>query len=237
MTMRGSLALGAVAAFALLVIVSLPPPTMRLADTAGIETPVRGTVHVHTRRSDGSGTVDQVAAAAGKAGLGFVILSDHGDATRSPLPPAYRHGVLCIDAVEITTFGGHLLAIGLEQPAPYPLGGEPRDVVDDVRRLGGMTIAAHPTSAKPALRWSDWHAPIDGLEWLNADSEWRDEGALSLLRTLLTYPARRSETMARLLDRPDDALARWDQLTRTRRVVAIASPVSPAPGDGLASTT
>jgi hypothetical protein len=196
---------------------------MRLDETAGVEKPVRGTVHVHTRRSDGSGTVDDVAAAAGRAGLDFVIFSDHGDATRAPLPPAYRHGVLCIDAVEIATFGGHLVAIGLDQPTAYPLGGEPRDVVADVRRLGGIAIAAHPTSAKPALRWSDWDVPLDGVEWLNADSEWRDEGALSLLRTLLTYPVRRSETIARLLDRPDDALARWDQLTRTRRVTGLAA--------------
>ena len=34
--------------------------------------------------------------------------------------------------------------------APYPLGGEPRDVVEDVRRLGGFGIAAHPGFAQAA---------------------------------------------------------------------------------------
>ena len=44
------------------------------------------------------GSVDEVAAAAAAAGLQFVVFTDHGDATRPPDPPAYRHGVLTIDA-------------------------------------------------------------------------------------------------------------------------------------------
>lgn len=62
-------------------------------------------IHVHTRRSDGAGTIDDVAAAAARAGLQFVILSDHGDGTGMREPPSYRSGVLCIDAVEIRTSG------------------------------------------------------------------------------------------------------------------------------------
>ena len=202
--------------------VLLPSRARTLDDAGAIGAPVRGTIHVHTRRSDGSGTIDDVAAAAARAGLRFVVFSDHGDATRTPQRPAYRHGVLCIDAIEVATFAGHVLAIGLQGEAPYPLGGEPRDVIDDVARLGGMSVAAHPTSAKPALRWQDWSSRFDGLEWLNADSEWRDERPLTLLAALLTYPFRRAETLTSLLDRPGDVLARWDQLLRTRRVVGLA---------------
>jgi hypothetical protein len=200
----------------------LPPRARVIVAGAEIPEPVRGTIHVHTRRSDGSGTIDDVAAAAARAGLQFVVFTDHGDATRTPQPPAYRHGVLCVDAVEIATFSGHVVALGLDRAAPYPLGGEPRDVIEDVRRLGGMSLAAHPTSPKPALRWRDWDSGFDGLEWLNADSEWRDEGPVTLLAALLTYPFRRTETLTSLLDRPSDVLAHWDQLLRTRRVVAIA---------------
>ncbi len=56
-------------------------------------------------------------------------------------------GVLCIDAVEISTTGGHYIALDLPA-SPYPLGGEARDVVEDVQRLGGFGIAAHPDSPK-----------------------------------------------------------------------------------------
>jgi hypothetical protein len=186
-------------------------------------TAVRGTIHIHTRRSDGTGTVSDVAAAAARAQLDFVVITDHGDGTRTPDPPAYYGDVLVIDAVELSTSGGHAVALGLAQ-TPYPLAGEPRDVVEDVRRLGGFAIAAHPGSAKPELRWGDWDVPLDGIEWLNADSEWRDEDGLSLLRALLTYPVRRSESVALILDRPEEVMRRWDSLTRTRRVVGVAAP-------------
>src|SRR6059036_40144 len=67
---------------------------------------------------------------------------------------------------------GHYVAF--DMPAsPYPLGGEPRDVVEDVKRLGGFGIAAHPDSPKRELRWGDWDAPIDGLEIINPDTSWR----------------------------------------------------------------
>ena len=38
-----------------------------------------------------------------------------------------------------------------------------------------MPVVAHPDSPKPELAWRDWSAPVAGLEWLNLDSEWRDE--------------------------------------------------------------
>ncbi len=182
---------------------------------------VIGAFHVHTQRADGSGSPDEVAAQAARAGLNFLIFTDHGDATRQPDPPQYRSGVLCIDAVEISSSAGHYIGIGLPQ-APYPLGGEPRDVVEDVARLGGFGVVAHPDSRKPSLQWHEWTAPFDAIEWLNADSEWRDETAGRLARALSTYPFRPVETLGSLLDRPDTTFLRWDALTERRRVVALA---------------
>ena len=209
-------------AFAIASLSLLPPVPQSLAVPAGNVKPVRGAIHIHTRRSDGTGTMDQVADAAARAGLSFVIVTDHGDGTREPDRPVYRNSVLCIDALEISTNGGHVVALGMSR-SPYPLGGEPRDVVEDIARLGGMSIAAHPTSSKEALRWGDWSAPIDGLEWLNGDSEWRDERYASLARALLTYPLRRTATLARLLDRPVESLRMWDALTATKPLVAVAA--------------
>ena len=181
---------------------------------------VRGAYHIHTTRSDGSGTPDEVAAAAARAGLQFIILTDHGDGTRAPDPPSYRSGVLTVDAVELNTTGGHYAALGLPE-SPYPLAGTAAAVTEDVRRLGGFGFAAHPGSPRPSLRWTAWDAPIDGLEWINGDSEWRDEPRLPIARALLSYLLRAPESMARLLDRPG-VLDRWDQLNMTRRVVSIA---------------
>ena len=200
----------------------MPAAPILLAPSPEPSGPIRGAVHVHTRRSDGTGTVDEIAAAARRAGLQFVIFTDHGDGTRGFDVPVYRNGVLCIDALEVSTNSGHVIALGLPQ-TPFPLGGEAADVIEDVRRMGGISIVAHPDSARPALRWSEWKSPFDGLEWLNADSQWRDESWSTLGRALLTYPLRRAATLATLLDRPDELLARWDALLRERQVVALAA--------------
>jgi hypothetical protein len=208
---------------ALALVVMLPPRARQLpASPAGLAQGIRGVIHVHTNRSDGTGSVDDVLRAAATAGLKFVVITDHGDGTRAPDLPDYRNGVLYIDAAEISTQDGHLVALGLPR-APYPLGGEGRDVVDDIHRLGGLAIAAHPGSPKRELQWTDWNVPLDGLEWLNADSEWRDERPWTLARALLTYPFRPPQALALLLDRPDAVIRRWDELARQRRVVGLAA--------------
>jgi hypothetical protein len=202
---------------------ALPPRAVSLsAMPAGFTAPTRGAIHIHTRRSDGTGTVEDVAAAAERAGLRFIVLTDHGDGTLPPELPVYRGGVLVIDAVEISTEGGHVVALGMS-PAPYPLGGESRDAVDDIKRLGGFAIAAHPASPKPDLQWTDWSVPVDGLEWINGDSEWRDESLVSLARALFTYPGRTRESLATLLDYPEELMKRWDALNARRPVVAVAA--------------
>jgi hypothetical protein len=219
MTRRLKIAAGAAAAIALLLLAMVPPGARQTAPLPA--TTVRGAFHIHSNRSDGSGTVDAIAGAAAEAGLQFIILTDHGDGTRPPDPPAYRGGVLTIDGVELNTTGGHYAVIDLPA-SPYPLAGTPADVVEDVRRLGGFGIAAHPGSPRPSLAWQEWDAAIDGLEWLNGDSEWRDEPRLPIARALLTYLFRAPESMGRLLDRPASVLQRWDALAKTRRVVALA---------------
>ena len=221
--MRKWIALVGVLTFAAAIWRLLPPPARLLSGDAAADAPPRGAVHVHTRRSDGSGTVDQIAAAAAAAGLRFVILTDHGDGLRSPESPSYRYGVLCIDGLEVSTTGGHVVALGLETRTPYRLGGDPGDVVEDLRRLGAMSIAAHPGSVKSELNWQDWDVPVDALEWMNVDSEWRNEPPASLARALLTYPFRKAETIAALFDRPDSILARWDTLTQQRPMIALAA--------------
>lgn len=210
-----------VAAVALYVLFVLPPAPRQVALSAPEDPSVlKGAIHIHTVRSDGGGTLDEVASAAAHAGLHFIIVTDHGDGRRAE-PPSYRHGVLVIDGAEISTDDGHVVAAGFRAPE-YRLAGEGRDVIADVHRLGGIAVLAHPTSPKPALAWHAWETPFDGMEWLNGDSEWRDESVPSLLRLVLGYPWRPAAAVAAAFDRPVDALARYDALAATRRVAALA---------------
>ena len=209
-----------VLAVAALIILALLPPGTRPTASPPAST-VRGAFHIHSSRSDGSGDVEVIAAAAARAGLQFIILTDHGDATRAPGAPAYRSGVLTMDGVELNTTAGHYAVIGLPV-SPYPIAGTPADVIEDVHRLGGFGFAAHPGSARPSLAWQSWDSPIDGLEWINGDSEWRDEAWMPVGRAVLTYLLRAPQSMATLLDRPEGVLRQWDALAAVRPIVALA---------------
>jgi hypothetical protein len=205
------------------VLATLPPATIEPDWPPPPPTIVRGAYHMHSRRSDGSGTVEDIATAAARAGLRFVILTDHGDATRPPDPPAYRHGVLCIDAIEISTAGGHVVALNLSSAAPYPLAGETRDVVEDIHRLGGYAIAAHPDSPRPGLRWQAGGAGVDGVEWLNADSEWRRRAPRTLALTAARALFRPAEAVASLFGSGRAGLDAWEIANRTHSAFTIAA--------------
>jgi hypothetical protein len=208
---------------AIVVWTSLPPKQYTLAATFSDGT-VPGILHVHSSRSDGRSTPEEIAHAAARAGLKFVVLTDHGDATRVPDAPVYHEGVLCIDAVEISTRDGHYIAV--EMPAaPYPLGGDARDVVDDVKRLGGFGIVAHPDSPKPELQWRAWSTPFDAIEILNLDTMWRRRmaeagwrGMAALQMRLLTYAVRPRESIASLVRR-STVVEPWARVAERRHVV------------------
>lgn len=213
-------AIGIAAVTTVFLLWTLPPGTV-IIPQAPPSTTVFGAYHIHTNRSDGSGTIDDVARAAAEAQLQFVIVTDHGDATATPEPPSYRRGVLVIDAVEVSTQEGHVVALGLEGAAPYPLGGEGRDAIEDIRRMGGWAIAAHPDSDKPDLRWRG--PATDGIEWINADSEWRDEPTSRVLAAAAQSLIRTPPAIATLFDRPATTLRRWDQWARQGPVAGMAA--------------
>jgi hypothetical protein len=208
----------------------LPPAPLESLDLPGSPTltsgPARrvllGAYHIHSRASDGSGDIDEIAAAAAQAGLSFIIITDHGTGTRASAAPTYRHGVLCIEGVEISTTGGHYVALGMRQ-STYPLRGFPDHVAEDVARLGGFGVVAHPDSPKTSLAWNDWEIPFDGLEWFSLDSQWRDESYPSMLKAFAAFWMRPAPALSMLLDQPTVTLQRWDRLALARRVVGLTA--------------
>src|ERR1041385_6284681 len=91
-----------VLSLAAIVLLALMPAAPRQLPPAPAGSPpaVRGIVHIHTNRSDGTGSVDDVIGAAAAAGLNFIVVTDHGDGTRTPDLPDYRQGVVYIDAAD-----------------------------------------------------------------------------------------------------------------------------------------
>ena len=127
-----------------LFLAAMPPAPLQTpaADLAGSAESCAGAFHIHTTRSDGAGRPRCRRAPRPRAGLQFVIFTDHGDGARPPRPPEYLHGVLCVDAVEISTDGGHYVALGMRPVAVSA--GRRRGRGRGGRRAGSAASASPP---------------------------------------------------------------------------------------------
>ena len=158
---------------------------------------------------------------AARAGLQFIILTDHGDGTRSPDAPAYRSGVLTIDGVELNTTGGHYAAIGPSGVAVSARGNAGRC---DRGRASAWRLRHCRASglAAAVAELAGWDTAFDGLEWINGDSEWRDEPRTPIARALLDLPAARPAVDGDAARSARQRVGAWDALAAQRQVVGLA---------------
>ncbi len=134
------------------------------------------------------------------------ILTDHGDATRAP-----GHAALSRRRAGDRRGGSEHGGRARHRP------GSAARALSAARRAGRRARGSGPArrdvdrgasdlaQGRPP-RGTTTRRPFDGIEWLNGDSEWRDERPLSLARILLTYWFRAPESLALILDRPDARL-------------------------------
>jgi hypothetical protein len=171
---------------------------------------VEGVYHVHTRFSDGRRSADDVAAIGAKAGLDFVILTDHGAPNEASLAVQGRkNGILLLAGCEISSSRGHLAALGFAAPA-RPFSAAAEMAAGEVAALGGFTVIAHPYS-KIHWSWGEW-AGYGGIEIFNGDTTVMRR----LVRTILSLPgllARPEPILLRLLEPPAAELGKWDRLS------------------------
>jgi PHP domain len=183
---------------------------------------VRGAFHVHTKRSDGRGTVEEVAAAAKAAGLHFVVLTDHNDF--GPREPVYQDGVLLVPGVEISTRYGHLVALGLEKPLEGP---RAREVgVDAVNEAGGVAVLAHPVQRRNPWKDAEGASRARGFELYSADTFFREaqrDPFSRLLPAVGAYLSQPVHGVMTLVTPQPAATERLLELSRERPPVAFCS--------------
>jgi len=189
-----------------------------------------GNLHVHTPFSDGWGTHEQVAQAALRAGIDFVVVTDHNvwvDGLEG-----YRYDgekrVLLLVGEEIhdqtrMPQKSHLLVVGANQELA-PLAPHPQRLLDGVAKAGGLSFFAHPDDpAAPLfdqtdLSWVDWDLEgYTGIELWNFMTEFKSKLKSRAAAIHFAYNPHRIATG------PDPkTLQRWDQLLASgRKVVAI----------------
>jgi hypothetical protein len=183
-------------------------------------TRLSGAVHVHTTLSDGGGAPEEVVAAAQRAGLDFVVITDHNNLD-AKAAEGYRGRLLVVVGTEVSTTVGHVLGVGIPDPQ-FRFSGDGLDALDDIRDLGGVAFAAHPVSARPDFAFSGWDLPGGwGVELLNGDSQWRAAGWGRLVTTALLYGLNHRYALLHSLTPPQEALARWDRLLARRDAAGI----------------
>ena len=122
-------------------------------------------MHVHSSHShDGQGSVEEVAAAAARADVRVVFLTDHN--TLAPLVDAkegWYGEVLVLVGAEITTGPGYLLV--LDPRLDIPTGARRLALGELLRRYreaGAIVFLAHPEH--PRLGWRGSVPEIEGFE-------------------------------------------------------------------------
>jgi hypothetical protein len=176
---------------------------------------IQGVYHIHSKHSDGMASADGIARSARRAGLDFIVLTDHGNPNFDSLAfQGWKDGVLALAGSELSVHRGHLVALGFRPPT-RSFSRRTETAVQEVRVLDGFTVIAHPYSK---TRWS-WGDPAgyQGLELINGDTMVRSRVLPSLpyLPALLLRPRL---LMVKMLDDPSTELQKWDALNRGTRI-------------------
>lgn len=160
----------------------------------------RGDGHLHTVHSDGRRTPAELAAAARAAGLDFFVSTEHNTPSAS-LQWGEHAGddLLIVNGEEVTTRSGHWPAWNL--PAGKWIdwrhrAGDDREFrwfAQQVRRAGGLVVAAHPFAPCFGCSWEFTYQLVDLVEVWNGPWTADDEAAViswdGLLRTGTWRPA------------------------------------------------
>ena len=140
-----------------------------------------GALHIHTKYSDGTSHIDDVIKQAKKAGLKWIIITDHNSIQGLEDKKEGFYDDLCVlIGQEISPEkSNHYLAFGLNDLISEKQ--DPQAFIDEVNEKGGFGFIAHPDEQKerendyPALRWQDWNVKnFQGIEIWNYMSDWID---------------------------------------------------------------
>lgn len=205
-----------------------------------------GNMHMHTPYSDGYGYHQEIAEAAIRAGLDFIIVTDH-NIWIDEIEGYYeteQGKVLVLSGEEVHNTrrkpqANHFLAYGVEKEL-YRHAHDPQKLIDATREAGGYGFLAHPFELRlPIFRegidigWKDWDIEgYAGLEIWNYMSSFKCEGARVLARLpiksellgklrsipLVLYPER-------VVTAPEPAvLEKWDELlAQGKRIAAVGN--------------
>jgi hypothetical protein len=134
-----------------------------------------GDIHSHTAHSDGSVPVADAIHRARNSRLDFVALTDHNTTVQNTIR-LDEPGMLVIPGMELTTYYGHTIFLGLADPVEDWRCSSPEDVamkMAEAKEKGATVVINHPFQRSPGGRWqSGFDVAFDALEIWNG--HWSD---------------------------------------------------------------
>ncbi len=172
-----------------------------------------GAVHIHSTYSDGSENIETIAKIAKKAGLDWIVITDHNTMDGYlDNKEGWYDGVAVLIGEEISPdLSDHYLGLGINSFISEHT--TPEEYINEVKKQGGIGFIAHPDESKTRknphepLRWTNWDIKgFDGIELWNYLSDWTDNMAESNL--YLDYLFR----MKKLSGPTEKTKKWWDEL-------------------------
>lgn len=193
-----------------------------------------GSIHMHSRYSDGSGTVEEIVKAASGSELDFIILTDHN--TLKAKTKGYEkwyNDLMLIVGYELNDLKNrnHYLVMGMDEvvgsfvklnDGDTGCNMSAKKYLKEIKDKGGFGFLAHPHESRnhlpghPAYPWTEWDTEdFTGMEIWNHMSEWAEGLNDSNKLQRFIHP------LKSIVSPPDITLKKWDSLNQSRKVVAI----------------
>jgi hypothetical protein len=182
-----------------------------------------GAIHIHSKFSDGSGDVREIANLANESGLDFIILTDHNTlrAKDEGYEGFYGNTLLMVGCeINDKENRNHYIALGISKTLSTRM--PAHKYVKAVKDAGGIGFLAHPHEKRdsmvehPPYPWVAWDIEdFTGIEIWNHMSVWMENLTEQNKFHSFVHPLRS------IGKPPQETLDVWDELNLKRKVTAI----------------
>lgn len=184
-----------------------------------------GVIHVHTTESDGTKTIEEVAAIGQEVGLDFMMFADHMTlSNRENGKEGFYGDTLVTVGYEHNDPDDNNHYLVFDSPGVYSAELSAAQVVAAAGQDGALGIIAHPDEVRdrqgkyPPFPWTDWSVTqFNGIELWNQMSEW-----MELLRPynqlLMALSPRKS-----MVGPPAQTMRRWDEINLRQKCAGVAA--------------
>ncbi|WP_099205671.1 CehA/McbA family metallohydrolase [Scatolibacter rhodanostii] len=172
---------------------------------------VRAELHNHSTHSDGTMTVEELIDFAAQNKFGTLALTDHntvsGHSLASEITQQKGHELSFLPGVEVTTFFGHILALGLTQMIPFthlnPK--HPEAFLAELHAAGARAVGiAHPYCVGEPI--------MIGCRFGMTIHDWSVVDYIEVVNTSIAESEMGNHPLAEALSGNEQALALWEIL-------------------------